>query len=399
MSGQIRTPYFLVDEKRLIQNLELLKKVEEEGPCRILLAQKAFSMFSVYPLIRKYLVGSTASGLYEARLGKEEFGGETHVFSPAYREDEFEELLTYADHLVFNSPSQLRKYSPRARALGKETGLRINPECSTQEGHAIYDPCAPGSRLGTTLEQFEEELLPLLDGLHFHTLCEQDSDDLETTAEVFEKKFGKYLYQMKWVNFGGGHHITRKDYDVERLLRIVRHFHETYGVTVYLEPGEAVVLNAGYLVTSVLETLYNGMDLAILDTSAACHMPDVLEMPYRPPLKNSGEPGEKSYTYRLGGPTCLAGDVIGDYSFDMPLKEGDRLVFEDMALYTMVKTNTFNGMPLPSIALRHVDGSKEVIRSFGYEDFKKGCPEIFQDSLFKAKLTFFSCGSYSSCAW
>lgn len=371
MSGQIRTPYFLVDEKRLIQNLELLKKVEEEGPCRILLAQKAFSMFSVYPLIRKYLVGSTASGLYEARLGKEEFGGETHVFSPAYREDEFEELLTYADHLVFNSPSQLRKYSPRARALGKETGLRINPECSTQEGHAIYDPCALGSRLGTTLEQFEEELLPLLDGLHFHTLCEQDSDDLETTAEVFEKKFGKYLYQMKWVNFGGGHHITRKDYDVERLLRIVRHFHETYGVTVYLEPGEAVVLNAGYLVTSVLETLYNGMDLAILDTSAACHMPDVLEMPYRPPLKNSGEPGEKSYTYRLGGPTCLAGDVIGDYSFDMPLKEGDRLVFEDMALYTMVKTNTFNGMPLPSIALRHVDGSKEVIRSFGYEDFKK----------------------------
>ena len=371
MSGQIRTPYFLVDEKRLIQNLELLKKVEEEGPCRILLAQKAFSMFSVYPLIRKYLVGSTASGLYEARLGKEEFGGETHVFSPAYREDEFEELLTYADHLVFNSPSQLRKYSPRARALGKETGLRINPECSTQEGHAIYDPCAPGSRLGTTLEQFEEELLPLLDGLHFHTLCEQDSDDLETTAEVFEKKFGKYLYQMKWVNFGGGHHITRKDYDVERLLRIVRHFHETYGVTVYLEPGEAVVLNAGYLVTSVLETLYNGMDLAILDTSAACHMPDVLDMPYRPPLKNSGEPGEKSYTYRLGGPTCLAGDVIGDYSFDMPLKEGDRLVFEDMALYTMVKTNTFNGMPLPSIALRHVDGSKEVIRSFDYEDFKK----------------------------
>ena len=371
MSGQIRTPYFLVDEKRLIQNLELLKKVEEEGPCRILLAQKAFSMFSVYPLIRKYLAGSTASGLYEARLGKEEFGGETHVFSPAYREDEFEELLTYADHLVFNSPSQLRKYSPRARALGKETGLRINPECSTQEGHAIYDPCASGSRLGTTLEQFEEELLPLLDGLHFHTLCEQDSDDLETTAEVFEKKFGKYLYQMKWVNFGGGHHITRKDYDVERLLRIVRHFHETYGVTVYLEPGEAVVLNAGYLVTSVLESLYNGMDLAILDTSAACHMPDVLEMPYRPPLKNSGEPGEKSYTYRLGGPTCLAGDVIGDYSFDMPLKEGDRLVFEDMALYTMVKTNTFNGMPLPSIALRHVDGSKEVIRSFGYEDFKK----------------------------
>lgn len=366
----MRTPYFVVDEKSLLRNLELLKKVEEEGPCRILLAQKAFSMFSVYPLIRKYLSGSTASGLYEARLGKEEFGGETHVFSPAYREDEFEELLTYADHLVFNSPSQLRKYAPRARALGKEIGLRINPECSTQEGHAIYDPCAPGSRLGTTREQFDESLLPLLDGLHFHTLCEQNSDDLETTADEFEKKFGNYLSQMKWVNFGGGHHITREDYDVERLLRIVRHFHETYGVTVYLEPGEAVVLNAGFLVTSVLETLHNGMDIAILDTSAACHMPDVLEMPYRPPLRDSGLPGEKAVTYRLGGPTCLAGDVIGDYSFDAPLKEGDCLVFEDMALYTMVKTNTFNGMPLPSISLRHENGRIEEIRRFGYEDFK-----------------------------
>ena len=368
----IKTPCYILDEKALIKNAKLLGEVSERTGCKMLLAQKAFSNYDCYRFFEPYLAGTEASGLFEARLGAEEMPGkEVHVFCAGYRADEFEELLQYADHIVFNSPSQLLRFGAKAKVAGKSVGLRINPECSTQEGHDIYDPCAPGSRLGTTLEQFEEELLPLLDGLHFHTLCEQDSDDLETTAEVFEKKFGKYLYQMKWVNFGGGHHITRKDYDVERLLRIVRHFHETYGVTVYLEPGEAVVLNAGYLVTSVLETLYNGMDLAILDTSAACHMPDVLEMPYRPPLKNSGEPGEKSYTYRLGGPTCLAGDVIGDYSFDMPLKEGDRLVFEDMALYTMVKTNTFNGMPLPSIALRHVDGSKEVIRSFGYEDFKK----------------------------
>ena len=247
---------------------------------------------------------------------------------------------------------------------------RVNPECSTQEGHAIYDPCAPGSRLGTTLANFDESLLPLLDGLHFHTLCEQNSDDLETTARAFEEKFGKYLHGLKWVNFGGGHHITRPDYDIERLVRTIEHFRDTYGVQVYLEPGEAVVYHAGFLVASVLETLHNGMDIAILDTSAACHMPDVLEMPYRPPLWQSGEPSEKAHTYRLGGPTCLAGDIIGDYSFDQPLQEGDRLVFEDMALYTMVKTNTFNGMPLPAILWRDEQGQGWLVKEFGYEDFK-----------------------------
>ncbi len=366
----VKTPYFLVDEKRLVKNLELLKKIQEDTGCRILLAQKAFSGFFAYPLMRRYLAGTTASGLCEARLGKEEFGGETHVFSPAYREDEFEEILSYADHFVFNSPAQLRRYGEKAKQAGKSVGLRVNPECSTQEGHAIYDPCAPGSRLGTVKEQFDEALLPMLDGLHFHTLCEQNSDDLEITAQAFEEKFGRYLGQMKWVNFGGGHHITREDYDVERLKKIIRHFREQYDVEVYLEPGEAVVLNAGFLVSSVLETMKNGMDIAILDTSAACHMPDVLEMPYRPPVLSSGMPGEKEYTYRLAGPTCLAGDVIGDYSFDHPLEEGEQVVFGDMALYTMVKTNTFNGMLLPSIVWKNRDGEEILIKEFGYEDFK-----------------------------
>lgn len=370
VSQPLRTPYFLVDEARLMHNLEILRDVQERAGCKILLAQKAFSMFSVYPLLRQYLAGSTASGLYEARLGHEEFGGETHVFSPAYREDEWDELLRYADDIVFNSPAQVRRFAPRARAAGKSCGLRINPECSTQEGHAIYDPCSPGSRLGTTLANFDESVLPLLDGLHFHTLCEQNADALEETVAAFEEKFGSYLSRMKWLNLGGGHHITREDYDVERLIRIVRRLRETYGVEVYLEPGEAVVLNAGFLVTSVLETLHNGVDIAILDASAACHMPDVIEMPYRPPLRGAGQPKEKTYTFRLGGPTCLAGDVIGDYSFDAPLREGDRLVFEDMALYTMVKTNTFNGMPLPSIVWRDKDGDLFLVRSFGYEDFK-----------------------------
>ncbi len=369
-SRALRTPYFLVDEKRLVRNLEILKDTAERAGCKVLLAQKAFSMYSVYPLMRKYLAGTTASGLFEARLGAEHFGGETHIFSPAYREDEFGEILKYADDLVFNSPAQVKRFGKRAKDAGKSIGLRVNPECSTQEGHEIYDPCAFGSRLGTTLENFDESILPMLDGLHFHTLCEQNSDALEVTVQAFEEKFGKYLYGMKWLNLGGGHHITRKDYDVERLIRIVRYLREKYDVEVYLEPGEAAVLNAGFLVARVLEVVKNGMNIAILDTSAACHMPDVLEMPYRPPVRDSGLPDEKPYTYRLGGPTCLAGDVIGDYSFDKPLAEGDLVVFEDMALYTMVKTNTFNGMPLPGIAYRDREGSITAVKEFGYQDFK-----------------------------
>ena len=365
------TPAFVVDEKLLRRNLEILGEVAEQSGARILLAQKAFSMFYAYPLISRYLSGTTASGLYEARLGKEHFPGEVHVFSPAYREEEFEALLAYADHFVFNSPRQVEKYASRARAAGKQVGLRVNPECSTQAGHAIYDPCAPGSRLGTTLANFKPEQLPQLDGLHFHTLCEQNADDLQTTLAAFEEKFGPWLKGLKWINLGGGHHITRPDYDRGLLIELVRGLREKYDVEVYLEPGEAVVLNAGFLVTRVLETMHNGMDIAILDASAACHMPDVLEMPYRPPLRGAGEPGEKAHTFRLAGPTCLAGDVIGDYSFDRPLQEGDTLVFEDMALYTMVKTNTFNGMPLPAIFWRGEDGKLRVVRRFGYQDFKE----------------------------
>ena len=291
---ELRTPCYVIQEEKLKENLQILKDLRERTGCRILLAQKAFSMYSVYPLIGEYLDGTTASGLCEARLGYEEMGRENHIFSPAYREEEMEEILKYCGHVVFNSPAQLKKYRERAKQAGRSIGLRVNPERSTQEGHAIYDPCAPFSRLGTTAEQFRRELtdeeIRSLDGIHFHTLCEQNADALAETLEAVEEKFGDYLYHMKWVNFGGGHHITRKDYDRALLEKCIRHVKETYDVEVYLEPGEAVALDAGILLTQVLEIVENGMKIAILDTSAACHMPDVLEMPYRPPLKDAGEP-------------------------------------------------------------------------------------------------------------
>ena len=365
------SPAYVVDERLVRRNLGILKDVSERAGCRILLAQKAFSMFSLYPLLWEGgLAGTAASGLYEARLGREEMGGEVHVFSPAYREEEFDAIAEIADHVVFNSFAQWRRFGPRAVAAGCSCGLRLNPECSTQEGHAIYDPCAPGSRLGVTAANFEPEALAGIEGFHFHTLCEQDSDALEKTLDALEETFGAYLGRVKWINFGGGHHITREGYDIERLIRLIARVRARYGVEVDLEPGEAVVLNAGYLVCSVLDTLRNGVDIAILDASAACHMPDVLEMPYRPPLLGAGLPGERAHTYRLAGPTCLAGDVIGDYSFDAPLKAGDRLAFGDMALYTMVKTNTVNGMPLPAIAVIGEDGALRVVKRFDYEDFK-----------------------------
>lgn len=367
---ELNTPCFIVQKERLIHNLEILRSVKEQTGCKILLAQKAFSMYSLYPLIGSYVDGCTASGLYEAKLGREEMNKENHVFSPAYREDEIDEIIELCDDIVFNSFKQLGKYKDRVKAREKSVGLRINPECSTQEGHAIYDPCAPGSRLGVTLENFDESMLSGVDGLHFHTLCEQNADALKLTLAAVEERFGKYMHGMKWINFGGGHHITREDYDVSTLVEYIKHVKETYDVEVYLEPGEAFVLNAGTLLTTVLETNRNGIRLAILDTSAACHMPDVLEMPYRPPLKDSGEPGEKQYTYRLGGPTCLAGDIIGDYSFDHELTEGERLEFTDMALYTMVKTNTFNGMRLPDIVVEEADGECILHKTFGYEAFK-----------------------------
>jgi len=367
---ELPTPCYVVDEKLLENNLKILNGVMERTGAKIVLAQKAFSMFKLYPLLAKYLNGTTASGLYEARLGYEEMGKENHVFSPAYRDDEMDEIVLICDHIIFNSFSQLEKFKDKVLKAGKKVGLRINPECSTQDGHAIYDPCSPGSRLGVTVDQFRPELLEGVSGLHFHTLCQQNADDLETTLHAVEENFGQWLPQMEWINFGGGHHITREDYDIPLLEKCIKRMQDTYGLEVYLEPGEAVALNAGYLVTTVLDTIKNGIDIAILDTSATCHMPDVLEMPYRPPLFESGEPGEKLYTYRLGGPTCLAGDIIGDYSFDQPLKPCDRLIFGDMAIYTMVKNTTFNGMPLPTIAVKKKDGDCEIIRQFGYEDFK-----------------------------
>ncbi|WP_195376593.1 carboxynorspermidine decarboxylase [Anaerotruncus rubiinfantis] len=367
--GALPTPCYVVDEALILKNLEILKSVSDRTGCKILLAQKAFSMFALYPLIGRYLSGTTASGLFEAKLGHGEMGGETHIFSPAYRETEFDEILALCDHVIFNSFSQWERFRGKALAAGRKCGIRVNPECSTQ-GHAIYDPCSPGSRLGVTRENFRPDLLEGISGLHFHTLCEQDSDALEATLDAVERQFAEFLPGMQWINFGGGHHITRPGYDIERLCACIGRMREKYGLTVYLEPGEAVALNAGFLVTEVQDILHNGTGIAILDASAACHMPDVIEMPYRPPLLGAGEAGEKPHTYRLGGPTCLAGDVIGDYSFDQPLAVGDRLVFGDMAIYSMVKNNTFNGMCLPAIAVRRQGGRLEVIREFGYEDFR-----------------------------
>ena len=372
------TPCYLLDEGALRRNAELLGALARRTGCKILLAQKAFSNYDLYPLLAPHLAGTEASGLYEARLGAEEMpGGEVHVFCAAYRDDEMDELLRYADHIVFNSPAQLAKFGAKVKAAGKSVGLRINPECSTQDGHAIYDPCAPGSRLGTTRAAWDaavaqDPALPqLLDGLHFHTLCEQDADALAVTLDAVAKKFGDIMPKMQWVNFGGGHHITRPGYDIETLEHCIARAQNAWDVTVYLEPGEACALNAGYLLTRVLDVVQNGgTTVAILDASAACHMPDVIEMPYRPPLLFAGDAGQKPCTVRLAGPTCLAGDVIGDYSFDAVPRAGDLLVFGDMAIYTTCKNNTFNGMPLPAICVRDEAGHVRELVKFGYRDFK-----------------------------
>lgn len=392
--GTLPTPCYVIDEEKLQQNGEILAGVAARTGCKILLAQKAFSNYDCYPLLAKYLAGTEASGLFEARLGAEEMPGkEVHVFCGAYRDDEFEELLRYADHIVFNSVRQLEKFGKRAKDAGKSVGLRINPECSTQEGHAIYDPCAPGSRLGVTRDvwnkEMTEELLQLLDGLHFHTLCEQDADALEITLRAVEAGFGDVLPQMQWLNMGGGHHITKPGYDADILEKCITYAKEKWKVEVYLEPGEAVALNAGYLVSRVLDVVTNGgTKIAILDASAACHMPDVIEMPYTPPLQDAvkeedvenviqtpeAAPGNNmslyTYRYRLAGPTCLAGDVISDYYFKQELQEGDLLIFEDMAIYTTCKNNTFNGMPLPNIWKRTAEGELLQLTDFGYRDFK-----------------------------
>ena len=378
----MRTPYYLIDEAALERNLKVLASVRKRAGVKILLAQKAFSAFDTYPLVAKYLAGTTASGLYEARLAHEEMPTrENHVFNPAFTDGEFTEVAQWCDHIVLNSVSQVRHFrsllnSSTFQPFNLSTsqhpslGLRVNPGYSEIE-HDIYNPCIKGSRLGVPREFIRPEDLEGVDGLHFHTMCEQGADVLARTLPHFEKKFGEFLPRMKWVNFGGGHHITKKGYDIGLLVKTLKDFRRRHpNLEVYLEPGEAIALNAGTLVTSVREVYDYGVPIAILDASAECHMPDVIEMPYRPPLKGAAEPGVKRFTYRLGGPTCLAGDVIGDYSFSRRLKPGDELTFEDMAIYTMVKNNTFNGMPLPSIALRKKNGRIVVLRTFGYADFK-----------------------------
>lgn len=365
------SPCYLVDERLLVKNLEVLNSVQERTGCSILLALKGFSMFSTFPLVGKYLKGVTSSSLFEARLGREKMDKEVHVYAPAYVDSEFDELLEYVDHIVFNSFDQLNRFKSRVQGVTSkkiDIGIRVNPEYSEIET-PLYDPCYNNSRMGVTLANFRPEDLDGVDGIHFHTMCEQNSDTLERTIKVVDEKFGPYIKQMKWLNFGGGHHITREDYDLDTLVRCIQYFQDKYGVQVYLEPGEAIALNIGYLVATVLDTMKNGMDIAILDTSAECHMPDVLAMPYRPNIIGAGKPGEYAHTYRLGGLTCLAGDVIGDYSFKEPLKPGDKLVFCDMAHYTMVKNHMFNGVNLPAIASYNDEEGIKVIRQFSYEDF------------------------------
>ena len=365
------SPCWLLEEKRLIENLELIAHIKAQTGAKVLLALKGFSLWKSFNTIRPYLEGCCASGLHEAKLAAEEFGKEVHTYSPAFKEEEIAEIALLSHHLVFNSPAQFKRFAEKAKTINPDLslGLRINPEFSASPKE-IYNPCGLYSRLGTTLDNFDESLLPELDGLHFHALCEQDSDALETVLNSFEEKFGEYIPQMKWINFGGGHHITRKGYDIEKLISLIKDFKERYNIEVYLEPGEAIGWETGPLIATVLDIVHNGIDIAILDTSAEAHMPDTIIMPYRAEVRGAAEAGEKAYTYRLGGNTCLAGDIMGDYSFDTPLKIGDKIIFEDQMHYTMVKATTFNGIQLPSIAIERVDGTIEVIREFGYEDFK-----------------------------
>jgi carboxynorspermidine decarboxylase len=370
--SRVATPCFVVDEAKVRSNLSILDRVRERTGCRILLALKAFGMFSLFPLIRRTLQGVCASSPHEARLGREEFNGEVHTFAAGYNESNVRELIELTDHLIFNSFSQWKRFREQVTKSGRHIrcGIRVNPEHS-EAPVALYDPCAPLSRLGVRHEDFTGQDLNGITGLHLHTLCEQNADALARTLDVFETKFGKYLHGLDWLNLGGGHHITRPDYDLDLLCELILHFRRKYEVQIYLEPGEAVVLDAGILVASVLDIVRNDMAIAILDASAAAHMPDVIEMPYRPEMAGGGRPGELAHTYRLAGLSCLAGDVIGDYSFTAPLKVGDKVAFLDQAHYTMVKTTTFNGLQLPAIAVyREETDELRIVRSFGYEDFK-----------------------------
>ncbi|MBT5707782.1 carboxynorspermidine decarboxylase [bacterium] len=370
--NHLPSPCYVVDESILAHNLEVLKGVQDRTGARIILALKGFAMHRVFPQIKQTLGGTTASSVHEAQLGRELFGGEVHGYAPAYSDSDIDALLPLVDHLVFNSVSQFLRYKERVLSYSERTisiGLRINPEYSEVKT-ALYDPCRKGSRLGIRLNEMEEMDLTGVEGFHFHTMCEQNSDTLERTVQVVEEKFSHLFSNLKWFNFGGGHHVSRSDYDVERLCRVIEGFQSRTGLQVYMEPGEAIALNAGILVGQVLDIVPGEENNVILDLSATAHMPDVLEMPYRPDVRGAGKSGEKAYTYQLGGLTCLAGDQIGDYSFDQPLKIGDRLVFEDMAHYTMVKNTTFNGVQLPAIVLLRTSGDYEVVREFGYQEYR-----------------------------
>lgn len=366
------TPMYICEESLLEKNLLLMQRIQDESGAKIILALKGFAMWSTFDLVGKYLQGCTASGLHEAKLAREIMNREVHTYSPAFKDDEIDEIARISDDIVFNSPTQFHRYYERVKTINPNiaVSLRVNPQYSSSPVD-LYNPCGLFSRLGTTIDNFDASIVSKLDGLNFHALCEQNVDALEGVLAAFEEKFGPYIDQMKYVNFGGGHHITRVDYDVERLIEVIRAFKARHNnITVYLEPGEAVGWQTGYLVASVLDIIHNGMDLAILDTSAEAHMPDTLAMPYRAMVRNSGEAGEKAYTYRLGGNTCLAGDIMGDYSFDVPLNIGDKIIFEDQIHYTFVKNTTFNGIKLPSLALLTKEGALKVIHEFGYEDYK-----------------------------
>jgi carboxynorspermidine decarboxylase len=370
--SSIRTPYWLLEEKLLENNLKLLADIKSKTGIKILLALKGYALWQSFPLVSKYLDGCCASGLHEAKLSDEKFQKETHTYSPAFKEEEIEEVATISNHLIFNSPSQFKRFTHLAKIYNPQIsiGLRVNPEYSDSPVE-LYNPCGLYSRLGTTIDNFDETIVKELDGLHFHALCEQDSSALEKVLEVFEKSFGKYLKDMRWVNFGGGHHITKEGYDIEKLINILNNFKNRYPhLQIYLELGEAVGWESGTLVSSILDIVHNGIDIAILDISAEAHMPDTIIMPYRAEVRGADEANRQTYTYRLAGNTCLAGDIMGDYSFKKPLQIGEQIIFEDQMHYTMVKATTFNGIPLPSIVIKRVDGRVEIVREFGYEDFK-----------------------------
>jgi len=369
--SSLPSPCWVLEEQKLIQNLEIIKTIKKESAAKVLLALKGYALWKSFPIIKPYLEGCCASGLHEAKLASELFNKEVHCYSPAFKKEEIQELASISHHMVFNSPLQFKQFANQCKQVNPNLslGLRVNPEYS-ESPKEIYNPCGIYSRLGTSIGNFDESLLSSLDGLHFHALCEQSAEALESVLVHFEAKFGKYISTMKWINFGGGHHITRKGYDVKKLIQLIKDFKKKYDVEVYLEPGEAIGWETGTLHSTVIDIVHNGIDIAILDTSAEAHMPDTIIMPYRAEVLGAAKAGEKKYTYRLAGNTCLAGDIMGDYSFDKPLHVGDKIIFLDQMHYTMVKATTFNGIKLPSIALQKMDGSIELLRKFGYEDFK-----------------------------